>query len=367
MTTSYTTQDSTQDSTQETSLPIRQLGMPMPTQSQWLELLSQSKYANSKIDFYNQGELVSLLEQRVAKILNKPAALFFGKGMIAQFSAFKAAEAATKNSNIILHPMSHVALDEDNSYQSLLNLNPILLGKVNEPFDFSDVCQVKTPVATLAVEMPLRRAGFKLIEWEQLQKMSEWSRHHKVHFHMDGARLWESTFFYQKSEADIAALFNSVYVSLYKGIGAMGGAILAGESEFIDACKIWRSRFGGCSFTFFPLLVSALEGLDNRLQLIPSYVKRAKTIAEILSQFPQLIVNKPQTNGFFVFLEGNKQALSEKSKQLNLQMGIQLFNQVNEFPETKKLMIEIQVGALHQRINDEEIAEYFRQLLKSEC
>ena len=182
---------------------------------------------------------------------------------------------------------------------------------------------------------------------------------------MDGARLWESTNFYGKSEAEIAKLFDSVYVSLYKGIGGMGGAILAGETEFIEQCKTWRSRFGGDSFTAFPLVVSALDGLDNQYQRIQSFVERAKRIAQSLKQFDELDVNPPQTNGFFIFLSGDIEVLSEKARTLNHQFELQLFSQVNRYPDTEKLMIEIQIGANHEAISDREIEAYFKALLEN--
>ncbi|MEM9102283.1 MAG: beta-eliminating lyase-related protein [Pseudomonadota bacterium] len=344
---------------------IRTLGMPIPNHKEWLQLINHSRYTQSSIDFYNQGELVEQLESRVAKIVGKQSALFFNKGTIAQYSALKSAEEKKNNSNFIAHPLSHIAWDEDDAYRSLLKLNGILIGELNKPFSIKDITAVDTDVSAVIIELPLRRAGFKLTEWEELNKIHQWCKSHNVHLHMDGARLWESTSYYQKTMADIASLFDTVYVSLYKGIGALGGAILAGEPDFIESCQTWRNRFGGCAFTSFPLLISALEGLDTRYEKIPSLVQRAHSVAEQLAKFPQLDVNRPQSNGFFVFVKGDREKLKKKAEDITQSMGIKLFNDITFFPKTHNQMIEIQIGVNHHTISDEEIDTYFSQLLES--
>lgn len=341
---------------------MRNLGMPSYSQKQWLTQLQSSKYANGPVDVYNQNGRVLELEERVAVLLNKPACLFFPKGTVAQFCALKVSAEQRRNNNVVLHSMSHMVLDEDDAYQTLLGLKGIPIGDHSSPFNMQEIAAITEKFATLSVELPIRRAGFKLTQWEQLEAMSRWCKTEQIHFHMDGARLWESTSHYQKSEADISALFDSVYVSLYKGLGAIGGAVLAGETNFIEQCKVWRSRLGGNSFTSFPMVIGALNGLDNRLKHIPEFVLRAKKIATILKVFPQLEVNTPQTNGFFVFIEGDIDELNKKAIQLNEVMGIKLFNKLSLFPKTKKLMMEIQVGADHEAISDQEIIDYFRAL-----
>jgi threonine aldolase len=344
-------------------LGMRSLGMPIYSQTDWLTRLQASNYIDGPVDVYNQSGRVEELENRVAKLLQKPASLFFPKGTIAQLCALKVSAQQRNNNRVIMHSMSHMMLDEDDAYESIMGLHGLPIGSCDSPFDINDIKKVDAQVATIAIEIPIRRAGFKLTPWDELETMSRWCQDQQVHYHMDGARLWESTYAYQKSLGQISALFDSVYVSMYKGIGAIGGAVLAGETSFIEACKVWRNRLGGNCFTSFPLIIGALDGLDNRLNQIPKFVVRAHNIAKLLQQFEQLEVNIPQTNAFFVFLEGDINKLNEKVKQLNKKMGLILFNSFNKFPNTHKHMIEIQVGAGHCQISDQEIVEYFTALL----
>ena len=58
-----------------------------------------------------------------------------------------------------------------------------------------------------------------------------------VKMHMDGARLWEVQPFFDKPLSQICALFDSVYVSFYKGVAAMSGAMLLGTADFIAQAR----------------------------------------------------------------------------------------------------------------------------------
>ena len=163
---------------------MRFLGMPIFSQIEWIEKMRNSNYLNHSIDFYNNGDLVELLETRVAKLLNKEKALFFPKGTVAQFCALKVAQVNRQNNKIILHPSSHIALDEQDAYQSLLGLKGVLLGDENQPFSFNQVKAVNEKVASLVVELPLRRAGFKLTDLTELTKMSNWCKEQDIQCHM---------------------------------------------------------------------------------------------------------------------------------------------------------------------------------------
>ncbi len=342
---------------------IRQLGMLRQSHQYWLDIMAQSKYLDNSIDWYNQGTLVDLLETRVAKLLGKEKALFVYKGTAAQLIAMKVASESRNNKNIILHPKSHIAFDEENAYQTLTGLKGITIGTDFEPFNYQNVKSITEKAAALVVEMPLRRVGFKLTPWEELQQMSDWAKQSNTHFHMDGARLWESTHYYNKTLAEISSLFDSVYVSLYKGLGGMNGSLLAGTSEFIEQCKVWRKRMGGNLWSAFPMLITALEGLDNNLSEIPSWVERAHEIAKDLAKINGMTVNTPQTNGFLIFVEGDRQLLNDKAKQLTQEMGINLFFAFNNTANPNIQVAEIQVGVGSIEITNKEISHYFEQLL----
>ncbi|NVJ58801.1 MAG: aminotransferase class I/II-fold pyridoxal phosphate-dependent enzyme [Gammaproteobacteria bacterium] len=347
---------------------MKYLGMIPKSQCEWIKQLNDSKYLEHGIDSYSQGELVDLLETRVSQLLGKPKALFFNKGMTAQFCTLKVVQQFTNNDKVAFHPLSHMAFDEQSSVQHLLNLHPILIGEPDAFFSLDSLSSMSQIPATVIFELPLRRSGFRLPNLESLKEMVNWCRSKNIHSHMDGARLWESAPFYQSSPKQLAEDFDSVYVSLYKGLGAMGGAILAGEENFINQCKIWRTRFSGDHYTLFPFIVSALDGLDRHIQDFQALAQRAQEIAQLLRTFESLTIAKPQTNGFHILFnqelsEEKVEQLNNKAIELSKKMNINLFRSIIPCPYSDRPMIEIQVCNSNNAISDEDIIDYFNQLL----
>ncbi len=115
---------------------------------------------------------------------------------------------------------------------------------------------------------------------------------------MDGARLWETKAFYKKSYRRICQGFDSVYVSFYKGIGALTGAMLLGRSEFIEESRVWLRRFGGNLFQLHPYVASAAMRFDRALGQMPEYMRRAKEVYKELKNIPEMSFcpDPPQVN-----------------------------------------------------------------------
>ena len=138
---------------------------------------------------------------------------------------------------------------------------------------------------------------------------------------------------------------------------------MAGDKDFIEKCKVWRSRLGGDAWTQFPSVITALDGLDNTLPEIDSWVKRAYEVAIEISKIDGIKVNRPQTNGFLIYLEGDLEALNNKADKLTELLGIRLFN---SFFKTDNLDIqaaEIQIGKDASMISNSEIFTYFDKLV----
>jgi threonine aldolase len=239
-------------------------------------------------DEYGEGPAMQRLEAEVAGLLGKEAALFFSKGVIAQQAALLVHAARTNRRSVAVHPKSHLALDEDDALDRLSGLATLRLGPDHRPFGPGDLASVTEPLAAVSVELPLRRAGFQATDWDELVAISTWARERGVPFHLDGARIWEAQPWYGRPLAEIAGLADTVYVSFYKGLGGVGGAVLAGPRDVTQATKVWRNRFGGTFYTAFPMVLTALDGLRRHLPRMAEYHRHAVSIAEAVSQVPGL-------------------------------------------------------------------------------
>ena len=128
------------------------------------------------------------------------------KGMIAQMAALRVWTDRSGARTVALHPMSHIDMDESNAYERLHSLQGIRIGG-HEPFSVKELDDITEKLGVVTVELPLRRAGFKLPPWDELAGwFSEWCKERKVPLHLDGARLWQCSPFYGREFAEIAAL-----------------------------------------------------------------------------------------------------------------------------------------------------------------
>ncbi|MGH2482711.1 MAG: threonine aldolase family protein, partial [Ktedonobacteraceae bacterium] len=195
------------------------------TQRTWLAEMAASPLADLRLDSYNEGPAIALLEEEVAARLGKEAALFIHKGVTAQQMALRVWTDRSGKRAVALHPKSHIDLDERQAYERLHPIVGLRVGAEHHPFTLQQLQALHEPCGAIVIELPLRRAGYKLLPWEELVAISTWAHEEGIPLHFDGARLWECAPFYGRSYADIAALADSVYVSFYKGLGGLAGCI----------------------------------------------------------------------------------------------------------------------------------------------
>jgi len=268
-------------------------------------------------DLYGNGELVAALEQKVATLLGFEAACFTPTGTMGQLSLLRIYADRGRGRALGVHPSSHHVLHEDAAYEALHGMHAAVLSPWGRPIRGDDVRKASEPLAVVSVELPLRWTG-QLQTWEELEDLKAACRERDVPLHVDGARLWECAPAYGRSLAEISRGCSSVYVSLYKTIGALGGAIVAGSRELIDGVRLWRHRHGGNLAHFFPYAASAAMRIDDTLARIPAWVERARRLAARLAQDPRWIVSPaaPPTSLFHVYLKGDPDALRERRDQI---------------------------------------------------
>jgi threonine aldolase len=341
-------------------------GHPSRNQRAWLEYLTTSSMADSPMDVYGEGKAIALLEQEVAALLGKEAAVFVHKGVVAQLMALRVWTERTGRRTVALHPKSHIAMDERNSYERVHQFSGLRVGEDHRPFMLQELKDLHEPCGAIVVELPLRRAGFKLPSWEELTAISAWAHEQGVPLHFDGARLWESAPFYGRSYAEIAALADSVYVSFYKGLGGLAGCVLAGTKDFIEETRAWGDRLSGNLYTAFPYVIAAYEGLHHHLPKMAGYVARAQEIAAALRELPGVLVvpDPPQTNSFQIYLPAASQALQKAAERLAETEQTWLFNMLKETTFPSLTMSEIAVGESAERWTTEEMVASVQTLLR---
>ncbi len=331
-----------------------------------LRQLAASPYAAEEPDMYGEGGAVALLEQRVATMLGKPAALFFTKGVTAQLCSLRVHMEAAGVNRIGLHPQSHLDVDEAGAIHRVGGAQVVRLGRY-QPFSLADVKAAGERLAALVIELPLRRSGYLLPTLDTVKAISDYCRERRIALHFDGARLWETAAAYGVSLSDLAGLADSVYLSFYKGLGGLGGAMLLGDTDHIAAVSPWKARFGGNHFTSYPQAISALAGLDNHVARMTDYTVRARTLAAALDGSIDAIIhpNLPHTNAFQLLIQGTPSELTERNLVFARKQGVWLFNAFTEAPLEARSIGEIVIGEAADDYTDEDaigwLAEFIQQ------
>lgn len=137
--------------------------------------------------------------------------------------------------------------------------------------------------------------GGKCTSWGDLESLSSHCRKSDVWLHMDGARLWEATGALGEtlqsptggaagsSREALCQLFDSMYVSFYKGLGGVTGAMLVGPQIFIEEARVWNRRFGGNVYSLLPLAVSCWAGFRDNKDTFKTKKERLQEVIKLLS------------------------------------------------------------------------------------
>ena len=317
-------------------------------------------------DVYGHGRVVDDLERRIAELLGKEAAVLLPSGTMAQAMALRIWAERAGTPHVALHPTSHLELHEEHAYAHVHGLRATLAGDWHRPLSAADLANVEDPLAAVVVELPLREAGGVLPSWDELGRLVAAAQARRVRVHMDGARLWESMPHYApRTHAEVCAGFDSVYVSLYKALGALGGAVLAGPQDFAAEARSWRHRLGGTMVHLYPLAASAAMRLDGQLARMEAFRDKARSLAAALSQLEGARVHPrpPHTNLIHLTLPGAPEALMDARDRVALRHGSWLTGPfvAGNGEGSARTEITVLEGALE--LDDAAVVALFRELL----
>lgn len=281
--------------------------------------------AGTDPDRYGAGGVVAELERTVAELLGKDAAVFCPTGTMAQQSTLRVHADRRNARTVVFHPACHLdGAHEGRGYQRLHGLFGRPVGDPGRLLTLADLQAVAEPAAALVVELPQRDLGGAQPAWPDLLAQLDWARSRGVACHLDGARLWESATGYGLSPAEVAAPFDSVYVSFYKGLGALPGCCLAADEDTVAQVREWRLRMGGTLFALWPNAASALTCLSQRLPKMPAYLAHARRLAEAVTGLAgvQVLPNPPQTSMFHLTLDIPADRFEETVRRLAVEQQV---------------------------------------------
>ena len=144
----------------------------------------------------------------------------------------------------------------------------------------------------------------------------------------------------------IAGLFDTVYVSFYKGLGGLAGCCVAGPEDLVAEVREWRKRHGGTLFALWPYAASDLAALRRRLPLMPRYFEHAREVAAALRAIPgvEVVPDPPQTPLMHVYLDTTAEAFRAAAVKLAESDGIWTWARTQTTPSPNRQKVELVVG-----------------------
>jgi threonine aldolase len=254
-------------------------------------------------DVYSEDPTVNELQERVASMFGKEAALFVPSGT--QGNQICIALHATTGEEVIAEQGAHIFHYENAATSVIARAQIHAIPSDAGSMVLEDVIAAIRPkayyyprTALIAVENSHNRHGGTVRSMSYLRQLRTVADQAGLPLHCDGARIWNAMAATVSSPEEHGSLFDTLSVCLSKGLGAPIGSLILGTRDHIERARRWRKMLGGGTRQVGILAAAGLYALDTILPLIPNDHQRARRFAEAISTIPGVNVDldRVQTN-----------------------------------------------------------------------
>lgn len=274
-------------------------------------------------DVLGDDPTVIRLQDRVAEIMGKEAAVFVPSGTMANQSAIRAQ--CEPGDEVICHSDSHIINYETGAPAALSGVMVRTASGERGLFDADQVEALARPDSVhfphsklVVVENTQNRGGGAVWPLEQAARVAKKAHELGLRAHLDGARIWNACVATGRLPREYAQHFDTVSCCFSKGLGAPAGSAVAGDKATIARVFRFRKMFGGAMRQAGILAAAALYALDHHRERLAEDHANAAALAEGLRELPGLTIPMPvETNMVFVDVEkriGTAAAVCEKLK-----------------------------------------------------
>lgn len=237
-------------------------------------------------DVYREDPSARALEERAAAILGKEAALFVPSGTMANQIAMMIH--ARPGDEVVAPKDAHVRLYEVGAAAAWAGVQVVEIGAVGR-FEVVELEAAIQPDAyylprtrLVVLENTHNRAGGRVVPQELVLRIAARARTLGLALHLDGARIWNAATATGRSEAELAAPFDTVAACFSKGLGAPAGSVIAGSRAAVAEALRLRKRLGGGMRQVGILAAGALYALEHHRARLADDHASARAFAEAL-------------------------------------------------------------------------------------
>lgn len=264
-------------------------------------------------DVFGDDPSINALQDEVAELLGKEAALFVPSGTMANQVAIRTH--TEPGDEIIAESTSHIFLYEGGGFAALSGVSLRQVEGTRGILDPESVDAAVRPPGGLShfpvsklicVENTANRGGGTIYPLETLSALRGVADTHGLRMHLDGARLMNAAVAQGQAPATLCESFDSISLCLSKGLGAPVGSLLVGSRTFIDRAHRFRKMFGGGMRQAGVLAAAGLYALEHHVERMALDHERAHTLAVELDALAGVAVDlaSVQTNMAYVDFAG---------------------------------------------------------------
>jgi threonine aldolase len=235
-------------------------------------------------DVYGEDPTVRALEERVAELFGKEAALFTPTGSMANVLAVRALVGVGEE--VLCESSAHIARAELGAHGAFTGLTmrtwtgrPVEMGAIEAMFA-PDMGPFFVATKALSVENTHNFGGGTVVPLADLQALREFADRTGVGVHIDGARIWNAHVASGTKLSEYGAIADLLAVCLSKGLGAPVGSLVVGPKAAIDEARVWRKRLGGGMRQVGILAAAGLYALEHHIDRLADDHRNARLLAE---------------------------------------------------------------------------------------
>ncbi len=250
-------------------------------------------------DVFGDDPTVNRLEERVAALLGKEAALFVPSGTMSNQIAVRLH--TVPGDELLCDANCHIYNYEVGGPAAL---SGVTCRCVDGEFGILELAQLEDKIRPInehlvitklvCLENTHNRGGGKVYPIEKIAAISRWARKHNLAMHLDGARLWNAIVATGIAARDWAQHFDTVSVCFSKGLGTPVGSTLTGPKALIFRARRIRKQLGGGMRQAGILAAAALYALDHHIERLAEDHRHAQVLAEAIRDTPGLTLFPPE-------------------------------------------------------------------------
>jgi threonine aldolase len=277
----------------------------------------------------HEDPTVNLLQEMVAELLGKEAALFLPSGTMCNEIALRVH--CRHGEEMLAHQSAHPIHFEGGGPAALAGVN---VRSLDGPRGQYDAATLEAAIRPDNRHMPRSRlvwieqtsnlGGGSIWPLGKVREVTDVARRRGLATHMDGARLMNAVVASGVSAAEWAAPFDSAWIDFTKGLGAPVGAAIAGPRDFIAEAWRLKQQMGGAMRQAGIIAAGGIYALRHHVKRLAEDHANARRLAEGLAKLPGIKLDPATVETNLVFFDLTRAIDAPTAVQALLARGVRM-------------------------------------------